>query len=620
MTMLDDRPGQLAAPRDITDRVTPTGGVDVGTVGRGRFRIHTAARRTAGLVGVIAVLVGFGIVAVTPDGTGLAQRFDSALSRLVHIETMRPTALTSQFGSPAVVVIASLAVVVVQWSRQRSFVRNVAPFTAATIAGLVAGATASLISRPGPGHLGDLSSAHVHSFPSVSSAMLAALACTLIVTSSRRRALALAAFVLIVALPGIVRLLSATTWPLDELGGAFVGWSVAHLLRPWPTTTSVRTPRHRRSRRALLWTALAIGITAVGSGTASFAAILTAPGHAAFDERAVEWLRANGLGPLVDRSESWWLWRHLPSPTAKLSHLPPPPVIARAVIATVGLPRRADLPPAIPAVLIPALPGEGEWTIAEANSSGTTEIATSALRPDPAHPSVVVAVAWINSSTTRIDLIAGTRQPGRGVGPSGGHVPAGAMSNVLAAFNSGYKMQDTPGGTLIEGRTTRTMIDGLATLAVRPDGTATVGEWGSDLTAAQGFVGLRQNLHLMVRNGAVIPGVSTNAGGRWGTVRNTLPTWRSGLGVTAAGDLVYVGGDHLTLGVLADALVRAGAVTGMELDIHKGMVSFNLFTHAPKLVGHKLLPTMPSSADRYLATDWRDFVLVTPRNSGSPST
>jgi hypothetical protein len=184
---------------------------------------------------------------------------------------------------------------------------------------------------------------------------------------------------------------------------------------------------------------------------------------------------------------------------------------------------------------------------------------------------------------------------------------------LLAVFNSGYKMKDTPGGTLIEGRRTRKMIDGLATLAVRSDGTATVGEWGIDLTADQGFVSLRQNLHLMVRDGRIVDGVATNDGGRWGTVHNALPTWRSGLGVTARGDLVYVAGNNLTLGVLANALIASGAITAMELDIHNQMVTFNLFTHNPGLVGHKLLPNMPRSANRYLTTDWRDFVMVTSR-------
>ena len=55
-------------------------------------------------------------------------------------------------------------------------------------------------------------------------------------------------------------------------------------------------------------------------------------------------------------------------------------------------------------------------------------------------------------------------------------------------------------------------------------------------------------------------------------------------------------------------------VRGMELDIHDGMVTFN--TYRPDLPGVaplKLLPTMPSPADRYLVADQRDFFAVTMR-------
>lgn len=51
----------------------------------------------------------------------------------------------------------------------------------------------------------------------------------------------------------------------------------------------------------------------------------------------------------------------------------------------------------------------------------------------------------------------------------------------------------------------------------------------------------------------------------------------------------------------------------MELDIHRDMVTFNLFTHEAGVSGHKLLPDMTRSADRYLNPDWRDFLMVTPR-------
>jgi hypothetical protein len=49
-----------------------------------------------------------------------------------------------------------------------------------------------------------------------------------------------------------------------------------------------------------------------------------------------------------------------------------------------------------------------------------------------------------------------------------------------------------------------------------------------------------------------------------GDVATFTYTWRSGLGVDAAGNLVYVGGSGLNLVTLANALVQAGAVRGLR--------------------------------------------------------
>ena len=90
--------------------------------------------------------------------------------------------------------------------------------------------------------------------------------------------------------------------------------------------------------------------------------------------------------------------------------------------------------------------------------------------------------------------------------------------------------------------------------------------------------------------------------------------WRSGLGVTANGALVYVGGPGLNITTLADLFVRAGAVRALELDINTDWVHFATYSPlAPTEVagpanGSDLLPTMVGTPRRYF-TDWwsRDF-------------
>ena len=151
---------------------------------------------------------------------------------------------------------------------------------------------------------------------------------------------------------------------------------------------------------------------------------------------------------------------------------------------------------------------------------------------------------------------------------------------------------------------------------MRADGSATVGQWGRDAQLGATVAAARQNLHLIVDGGQVLPGLRQDAGGRWGTPSHAAPAWRSGIGVDAGGRLIYASGNQLTLDVLADALRRAGAVRAMELDIHNHMVTYNVFTHpagSTTPVGEKLSPDMTVGADRYLTPDQRDFVAVFAR-------
>jgi hypothetical protein len=120
---------------------------------------------------------------------------------------------------------------------------------------------------------------------------------------------------------------------------------------------------------------------------------------------------------------------------------------------------------------------------------------------------------------------------------------------------------------------------------------------------------------------APVPGLDTNANGTWGSSHNQLQyTWRSGLGVDAAGDLVYVAADQITLADLARAMVGAGIVRGMQLDIHRQQVG--LLTYGPgdavRGAGHRLLPAMSVPADRWLHTDQRDFLAVVRRPTTTP--
>ena len=379
-----------------------------------------------------------------------------------------------------------------------------------------------------------------------------------------------------------------------------------------PSGEQPEPPRRPEGPRRRRWWAFGLIVaTLVGLFAwplTSYCRALAYPGQASFLVRTVEWVRDNGGGGLVDLVESWWYSQPPSAAAPSAASLPAP-----AAPAPVGV--RAPAPiPVLPGLA--PLPGEGRWTAGRKTADGNPAMFTTFERPDPRHASIIVGVARISTSTTRLQLVAGTTQPDRRGWPEGAQVPRSIRSGLVATFNSGFKMADARGGFLADGRTVGTLRGGAASVVVHTDGSATVGQWGRDVAAGPDVAAVRQNLDLIVDQGRPAPALADNRGDRWGTTKNQIQyTWRSGLGVDAAGNLVYVGGANLNLVTLADALVQAGVVRGMQLDIHNEMVDLLTYPDgaAAATSGKKLLPDMSGSANRYLVPDQRDFFAVVLR-------
>ena len=141
---------------------------------------------------------------------------------------------------------------------------------------------------------------------------------------------------------------------------------------------------------------------------------------------------------------------------------------------------------------------------------------------------------------------------------------------------------------------------------------------GSRRPSGTDVVAVRQNLTLLVDHGA--PASNLDIPSEWGAVLGGgSSTWRSGIGVTAAGDLVYVAGPDLVPAGLARLLIAAGAVRAMELDINPSWVSFATFAHAGGVIGRgviagaNLMAGMYYQPGHYLQPYPRDFFAVFAR-------
>jgi hypothetical protein len=378
--------------------------------------------------------------------------------------------------------------------------------------------------------------------------------------------------------------------------------------------------RRHKIRSALLvllvlltpvWWSLGSALTNPGMGT-------TLPG------RLAEWFREHGGASIVVWAENNWYSHHPPPVGGKpakgaiplhRSHTAQPTTPVASV--PVHLPPPAPLAP----FASPALAGEGTWQPTGRTVDGIPTVYETYMRPDPVHTSVVAGVAWMDTKLLGATLYSGSTIPGGGPWQHTAPVSPQAATSLVAAFNSGFLLSNAEGGYYTQGQMVAPLRQGAASFVIYDDGTATVGEWGRDATMAPNVASVRQNLDLLVDNGQPVPGLNADDTTQWGfTLGNQVYVWRSGVGVTANGALVYVGGPYLNITDLANLLARAGAVRAMELDINTDWVNFATFSPptpnaaASTANGTDLLPDMAASPQRYFASWWsRDFFTMSVR-------
>ena len=288
---------------------------------------------------------------------------------------------------------------------------------------------------------------------------------------------------------------------------------------------------------------------------------------------------------------------------------------------TVPPPPKPGSPP--PAALVPlvtpALAGEGQWTAAGRSVGGAPVLYITTLRA--AGSGTPTGIAWMDAHRLRGNLYSGSISPGQGPWTYTAPIQPDAALTLVCAFNGGFKLADSHGGYYAESRYFAPLVGGAASLVITQDGTVTVGQWNRDVSMSAAVVAVRQNLTLLVDHGAPVPGLSSDDASAWGSTIGNIPrTYRSGVGVTAGGAIVYVSGPSLDVTQLAGLLVAAGAVRGMELDINPAWDTFTFYTPptptgaAAPANGTDLLASMSGGPSRFFEPSWaRDFITMSAR-------
>ena len=275
--------------------------------------------------------------------------------------------------------------------------------------------------------------------------------------------------------------------------------------------------------------------------------------------------------------------------------------------------------------------GEGRWHSAGRPVGGIRAIYETALVPPGG--TQVAGVAWMDMHLLSARLYSGSMSPGKGPYRFTAPVSPAYARSLVAAFNGGFVMNLAHGGYYTESRVVDPLRTGAASFVIYANGGVKIGAWGRDVSMTSRVVSVRQNLVPLVADGHLTAVAKSPNWRAWGSTcglyscAKSVPgiehQWRSGVGITSNGALVYVTGPALSPYQLAQLLVRARVVRGMELDINSSWPDFA--TYDPPVAnglasssnGSKLLASTVQGPWTFFKASWpRDFITVSARPLG----
>ncbi len=294
--------------------------------------------------------------------------------------------------------------------------------------------------------------------------------------------------------------------------------------------------------------------------------------------------------------------------------------------------------------------GSGPRTVAvraSATSASKPAAASSGTPPPPSYPRVLTAAlgsspttfvpavswrdqtaVWISRSPSGVALLSfdqrlvdlrlhsGTVDAGGSGWRFGPAVLGAELGRLVAAFNGGFKFSTGAGGFESYGRLGAPLRNGLGSIVTYTNGRTDIGGWNAGVPAAGTPVAsVRQNLTLLINHGTAA--ASLDCISCWGaTLGGVSDPARTALGITADGRLVWAGGEHLTPSELAAALLGAGVVRAVELDINPEWVAGYLYGHHGSVGPLAPVPVLPGQNGVpafFLAPYSRDFFTIEAR-------
>jgi hypothetical protein len=398
---------------------------------------------------------------------------------------------------------------------------------------------------------------------------------------------------------------------------------------PWKHKSRLN-PGQRRRRKIVVRSVWGCVLVFFGTIAWSITGALTSPGTDTVQARLAEWGHDHGLAGVVTTLEQWQYDLNPPSkggsvdakqftdlgPTAaapgtkpsKSGGVPSKPGSPSSQADVIAMQPRMPAPPGLTLES-----GEGEFQVAVQTANGQPVVQVARVRPDAVYTGVTADVAVINQKHSSYVL-----HPGHEGGLNSiitnvpNQIDANARPNLMALFNGGFKISESHGGYYDHGVTAAPLVDGAASEVIFKDGHMAVGMWGRDFSFQKNndIVSVRQNLKLMVDGGQVVSYIDDSS--TWGRAdHGSAAVWRSGVGVKADGDIVWVGGNELTAPSLGRLLKDAGAVRAMQLDINLRWADFQYFPgHDGNPDNSKLYEDFLQGPNKFFVNSTKDFMAV----------
>ena len=197
-------------------------------------------------------------------------------------------------------------------------------------------------------------------------------------------------------------------------------------------------------------------------------------------------MRDHGGNGIVNTVERWWYTNNPPvvggTPDEIRVQGTGGEVTSSTKVPTVTtLPQPVHLPPPTLRVKSPAPSvetNEGVW-MPDGSPRRRARSGVHHVRPpDAIHTSYYVALMWLDTKLLKAVYVPGSQEPGGGQNPWGSQIPESERNTLIAAFNSGFKMDSANGGVYFSGEEVKPLVAGAASLVIKTDGSASVGMWG----------------------------------------------------------------------------------------------------------------------------------------------